>query len=302
MVKRHYDESELVNYVEFDKDTETFENKIILLHLDSFCLGDTICFASYIEPFLNFHKPQKVYVTTFFPHLLVSNDKRYEIVNANQKIKLAVDKLIDVGYDKNNLSHTLGGMSYAVKDTMRLPQSTKPVKPSLIKKERKIIPNKVTIAPESLKEIATWEKQNWQEIVDSLEKSNFDVYNVSYENTLNLKHVKGFHGFDDINVALSHILESRLFIGLSSGLSWLAWVYDVPVVMIAGFTKEHNEFDCFRVINKNVCNGCFNMFPNIKTSCPVFLGTERERECHKTITPNMVIDKINLALSFTNKN
>lgn len=95
-------------------------------------------------------------------------------------------------------------------------------------------------------------------------------------------------------------LESRFFIGLSSGLSWLAWAYGVPVVMISNFTKKQNEFECFRVGNPYVCNGCFNMFPNIKSRCPIFLDTERENECHRSITPEMVINKINEAITFTN--
>jgi autotransporter strand-loop-strand O-heptosyltransferase len=299
MVKRHYDQSELLNYVELDKNTKTLKDKVILLHLDSFCLGDTICFASFIDSFVEFHNPKKVIVSTFFPHLLISNNERCKIINANQNKKLTIDKLIDVGYDKNNLSHTLGGMLYATKDTMMIPQSTKPKKPTLIPKKRNIISNKITIAPESLKSIAQWDKDGWQKIVDVLVKNGFDVFNVSYEDTLKLNDVKGYHGFDDINVSLNHILESRLFIGLSSGLSWLAWAYDVPVVMISGFTKEHNEFDCFRVINKSVCNGCFNLFPNIDTKCPIFLNTDRENECHKKITPEMVITQINNALLFT---
>jgi len=32
------------------------------------------------------------------------------------------------------------------------------------------------------------------------------------------------------------------------------------------------------------------------------LGTERENECHTKITPSMLIDKINEAIIFTNKN
>ena len=300
MIKRHYEQNELLNYVELDKDTKSLRDKVILLHLNSFCLGDTICFASFIDSFIEHHNPRKVIVSTFFPHLLITNNEKCEIINANQQKKLAIDKLIDVGYDKGNLSHTLGGMLYATKDTMMIPQSTKPKKPTLIPKSRIVKSNKITIAPESLKSIAQWDRDGWQSVVDFLVESGFEVFNVSYENTLKLNNVKGYHGFDDINVSLDHILESRLFIGLSSGLSWLSWAYDVPVVMISGFTKEHNEFECFRVINKNVCNGCFNLFPNIITKCPVFLNTERENECHKKITPKMVIDQINKALMFTN--
>ncbi len=144
MIKRHYDNTELLDYVENDKNTKTLENKEILLHFNSFCLGDTICFASFMDQFVDYHKPKKVLVSTFFPHLLKSNNDKYEFINANQKKRIIVDKHISVGYDKEDVSHTLGGMMYATKDTMMIPQSTKPIKPSLIKKERKIINNKIT--------------------------------------------------------------------------------------------------------------------------------------------------------------
>jgi len=303
MVKRHYDNSELLNYKEREPNLKNFEGKELMLHFDSFCLGDTICFSSLMDAFMDYHKPKYVYVSTFFPHLLKSNRPDYEFINANQTGMIHIDKLLDIGYDKNNISHTLGGMFYAAKDTMRLPQSTKPGKCPVIPKVRITNPNKITMGPETIKEISKWNfngNDGWQTVVNTLHNNGFDVYNISYENTMNLQNVKGFHGHDDINVAIDHIVSSRFFVGLSSGLSWLAWAYGVPVVMISNFTKRQNEFDCFRVENLNVCNGCFNMFPNIKTKCPVFLGTERENECHLSITPSMVIDKINEAIIFTN--
>jgi len=303
MVKRHYNNSELLNYKEREPNLKNFEGKELMLHFDSFCLGDTICFSSLMDAFMDYHKPKYVYVSTFFPHLLKSNRPDYEFINANQTGMIHIDKLLDIGYDKNNISHTLGGMFYAAKDTMRLPQSTKPGKCPVIPKVRITNPNKITMGPETIKEISKWNfngNDGWQKVVNVLHNNGFDVYNISYENTMNLQNVKGFHGHDDINVAIDHIVSSRFFVGLSSGLSWLAWAYGVPVVMISNFTKRQNEFDCFRVENLNVCNGCFNMFPNIKTKCPVFLGTERENECHLSITPSMVIDKINEAIIFTN--
>jgi len=303
MVKRHYDNSELLKYEEREPNLENFEGKELLIHLDSFCLGDTICFASLLDAFMDYHKPKYVWVSTFFPHLLKSNRSDYEFINANQVGFLKIDKLLDVGYNKDNIAHTLGGMFYAAKDTLRLPQSTKPGKCPVVPKVR--IPNKgkITIGPETIKEISQWNyngTQGWQDVVNAMHNNGFSVYNISYENTMNLENVKGFHGHDDLNVAIDHIVSSRFFVGLSSGLSWLAWAYEVPVVMIANFTKSQNEFDCFRVTNPYVCNGCFNMFPNIKSKCPIFLGTEREHECHLTITPQMVIDKINEAIIFTN--
>ena len=207
--------------------------------------------------------------------------------------------MVNVGYDKNNLLHTINGMFYAAKDTMKLPLHSMPGKPPVRKKIIDRINNKIVIAPESLKKIAKWDyfgSYGWQQVVDYLNVQGFDVYNISYENTMNLSGVKSFNGFDDINVALDHVVSSRLFIGLSSGLSWLAWSYNIPVVMISGFTKEVNEFPCYRVLNPVGCSGCFNIFQNIQSHCPLFVNTIRENECHKKITPEMVIKKIDLAL------
>jgi autotransporter strand-loop-strand O-heptosyltransferase len=301
MIPRYYPEDTLLRYSERYPDLTDYNGKEILMHLNSFCLGDTICFSSFIYKFIEVYNPSKLYVSTFLPHLFEFNDERVVIVKANNPNEfISCDKLINVGYDKTNLEHTIYGMFYATKDSMGIPLDTLPgkvpVKPLKGVKNNK----KVVIAPESLKKIAKWDyfgSKGWQIVVDYLNDNGYDVYNVSYENTLNLSGVYNYNGFKDINVALNHIISSRLFIGLSSGLSWLAWAYDIPVVMISNFTKKWNEFDCYRVDNPIGCNGCFNIIQNIQNNCPIFYGTIRENECHKKITPDMVINKIDYALS-----
>jgi autotransporter strand-loop-strand O-heptosyltransferase len=95
------------------------------------------------------------------------------------------------------------------------------------------------------------------------------------------------------------IHHSEFFIGLSSGLSWLAWALEKHVVMISNFTEENHEFtsNTTRITNTNVCNGCWNnpMFKFDKGDwnwCPEHKDTIRQFECHKSITPQMVINKI----------
>lgn len=122
------------------------------------------------------------------------------------------------------------------------------------------------------------------------------MHNISYEQELLLRGVQGHHGNPDIQAAIQHICEARLFIGLSSGLAWLAWAYSTPVVMISGFTKFFNEFPCYRVWNPHACTGCFNVFLNISSPCPIFSGTPRAHECHNTITPDMVLAQVHRAL------
>jgi autotransporter strand-loop-strand O-heptosyltransferase len=250
---------------------------------------------------MEIHNPSKLILSTFLPHLFEFQDDRIQIVKSSDPtITIIADQLINIGYDKNNLEHTKFGMFYAAKNTMAIPLDSFPGKVPVKPLKRVKNDKKIVIAPESLKKIAKWDYfggKGWQVVVDYLTSNGYEVYNISYENTLNLRNVHQYNGFKDINVALGHILTSRLFIGLSSGLSWLSWAYDVPVVMISNFTKSWNEFDCYRVDNPVGCNGCFNIFQNIKSHCPIFEGTLRENECHKKITPDMVIEKINLALT-----
>jgi len=298
--RRKYSEEELVTYMEREKGTTDFRDKEVLVHLDSFCIGDTICFSSFIKPFIDFYNPKKVLVTTFFENLLESFDERLVFIQADSGLRVQVDVQITVGYDKESLDHTLNGLFYAARKTFLLPDETEPSRPPVKKKDRIIDENKVTIAPESLKKIARWDYPNgWQDVVNYIRSCDMQVYNVSYEDFTQLDEVINYNGFDDINVAIDHIVSSRFFIGLSSGLAWIAWAYDVPVVMISGFTKEQNEFDCYRVSSKKGCSGCFNIFPQITNSCPIFYGTERENECHSLITPSLVIEQIEKVIKDT---
>ena len=95
------------------------------------------------------------------------------------------------------------------------------------------------------------------------------------------------------------IHHSKFVVGLSSGLSWLSWALGKHVVMISNFTESDHEFtiNCTRITNNKVCNGCWNnpMFKFDKGDwywCPEHKGTDRQFECHKSITPEMVINQI----------
>jgi autotransporter strand-loop-strand O-heptosyltransferase len=84
------------------------------------------------------------------------------------------------------------------------------------------------------------------------------------------------------------------FVGLSSGLSWLAWAARCPIVMIAGFTHPLNEFATpYRVVNYHTCNSCWND-PHHRFDhkdflyCPRHKGTPRQFECTRLITTDQV--------------
>jgi len=90
----------------------------------------------------------------------------------------------------------------------------------------------------------------------------------------------------------SYIDKSLFFMGLSSGLSWLAWALNKPAVMVVGSISERFHFkNPYLVQNKNVCHACWDNYnANFKDWywCP----ENKDFECTRQITPEMVIEKI----------
>ena len=111
------------------------------------------------------------------------------------------------------------------------------------------------------------------------------------------------HGMD-LSEMIRYISHCEFFIGLSSGLSWVAHAVGKPVVMISGVTSEDNEFldDTIRIINKSVCHGCINNREYKFDGgdwfwCPAHKGTSRHFECTTSITPEMVMDRLKPLIS-----
>ena len=99
---------------------------------------------------------------------------------------------------------------------------------------------------------------------------------------------------------INYIEHSEFYIGLSSGMAWVAHALGKPVVMIANFTEDWNEFDLkeedyIRITNKNVCHGCWHT-ENINVGdwnhCSKHQNTSRQFECHTSITPEQVFNEI----------
>ena len=95
---------------------------------------------------------------------------------------------------------------------------------------------------------------------------------------------------------VKQLINCEFFIGLSSGLSWLAWALGKKVVLISGSTHKENEFDCFRAQNESVCHGCLNdedlnSFEEMTRNwsyCP----RNKKFECRRRISFVMVKEKI----------
>lgn len=101
---------------------------------------------------------------------------------------------------------------------------------------------------------------------------------------------------------INYIEHAEFYVGLGSGVSWIAHALGKPVAMIANFSQAEHEFDpnvtdYKRITNTSVCHGCWNseehkFNPNDWDWCPKHSGTARQFECHTSITPEMVFNEI----------
>lgn len=151
----------------------------------------------------------------------------------------------------------------------------------------------VCIATQSTAQAKYWNREGgWQSLIDKFKAKDWDVFYVSKEPT----DLEGVTHIEDLFEAGRQIRTSNKFIGISSGLSWLAWALDVDVCLISGFTWDFVEFNCdIRIINHNVCSGCwsYTVFDRGDWNwCPIQKGTPKQFECTKTISPEYVFQEI----------
>jgi len=287
--------------------------KTILINLKSNSLGDTIGVMPCIEKF----------VSNTNDVVLLKSNLRFKslFVNSYPNVKffeegMTYDKVIDLEYNFNlplqtGFARQLGFMNWTyIRPKVDIVKSNRPIK------------NKyVTISIHSTSQLKYWNhplgiqsqpfSPYWNELCGMLRKENLTPVIVEkdemfgfgdYKNGLPSKANKKFGlSFEE---TMNYIQHSEFFIGLSSGLSWLAHAMGKKVVMISNFSEDWHEFDLScndykRITNKSVCHGCWNKVSKDHSFdisdwywCPKHKGTDRQFECHTSITPQMVFDEI----------
>lgn len=281
--------------------------KRVFVTFDSKSLGDTLAWIPQVERFRQKHNCELV-CSTFHNELLKSQYPNITFVDPGSVVdniyalySLGIfynsDGSVDYNKHKNNPREI--PLIQVASDILGL--EFEEVKPNLplygIEKKKQ-----VSIAIHSTAQAKYWNNPTgWQEVVDYVKLKGYEVVLLSrehdgYMGNFNpqgiVQHPEG--PTEDI---LQTIQESELFIGLSSGLSWLAWGTDTPTVIISGFTDDSLEpkIGIDRIINKSVCHGCWGRHrfnPGDWYWCPDYKDTPRQFECTKTITSEMVIDVI----------
>lgn len=179
----------------------------------------------------------------------------------------------------------------------------RPPKIALPDEARPLADPYVCIAVQSTTQSKCWNNPaGWHEIVQFLKEAGYRVVCIDQKPVhgtgIVWNHIP--HGVEDetgdrpLLERANWLRHADFFIGLSSGLSWLAWSVGTPVVLISGFTHPNNEFTTpYRVINYHACNSCWND-PRHRFDhhdflwCPRHANTSRQFECTRLITADQV--------------
>ena len=160
----------------------------------------------------------------------------------------------------------------------------------------------ITIAIHGTAQPKYWNNPTgWQDVVDWLNNKGYTVKLLSKEGNdyMGNKHPNGIvkHPNGPLESVMDEMAKSKAFIGIGSGLSWLSWALGTKTVLISGFSEDWAEMqDCVRIGSpKGKCSGCFNRLKLDAGDwnwCPDHKGTNRQFECTKEITSEMVIKEL----------
>lgn len=273
-----------------------YTGRRVYISLESASLGDSIAWIPYVEEFRIKHNCH-VIVSTFKNFLFESVYPELEFVEPGTVVN-DIFGMYSVGwfYDSNKEPVEPNTIPLQKTATNILGLDYKEIKPRIAYTPENVFDDKiVTIATNSTAGCKFWTREGWQELIDYLTRKGYRVINVSLEDNP----FENCEPLDDRSMqnTMDAIASSEFFIGLSSGLSWLAWALNVPVVMIANFTEDNHEFECIRVTKKNVCHGCWNS-PKHRFDkgdwnwCPMHKDTSRMFECQTSISVIDVVGKI----------
>jgi autotransporter strand-loop-strand O-heptosyltransferase len=300
------------------------ENKRVFISFESKAIGDTLAWFPYVKEFQTKHKCQ-VIVSTFhnsffkekYPELTFS-DKGSIVHNiyAQYNIGWFYEKDNKINYKKNPTNFRLQPLQKACTSILGL--EYKEIKPLVSFKNvgSTIEEDYVVIAPHGSAHAKYWNYPGgWQIIIDYLNSKGYKVAIITKEPLDNGWHdsklggtltgVIDKTGDYSLKDRANDIMNSKAFIGIGSGLSWLSWTLNTKTILISGFSEDYSEMEsCERIspTSPDICKGCYN-YQRLDAGdwewCPEHKNTFRQFECTKSILPSTVINSINQQLGIS---
>ena len=291
------------------EDTFDLKGKRVFVSIDSSALGDTLAWFPHIAEFKKKYECD-VIVSTFKNFLYQDLYPELEFVVPGTSVPgIYASYQLGWYYDKENEPNTEHHprdfrkipMQATTTDILGLPHSNLKPRLNLPDGPSPYDAPFVCLGVHSTAQAKYWNNPNgWQEVTDYFLSKGLKVVILSSEGDgyMGNKYPKGITpkvGEHTLENAMLHLKHCEMFVGLSSGLSWLSWSVGAPTTIIGGFSwpvTEVMDDSVVRIFKGGLCNGCFNwsrLDAGDWNWCPSHKGTHRQFECTRSISGKEVI-------------
>ncbi len=293
--------------------TADLKNKPVLISFPTGTLGDILAWFHYVEKFRIKHQCKlECSLGDEFVELLSGGYPDIKFTSAQvlpdspPYATYRIGLFFNGDTDNQPVDFRLVGFHRNAGYILGVPPQEQPPRLNL-SAERKIKDPYVCIAVQSTAQAKHWNNgMGWSEVVKHLNSLGYRVLcidrNAHAGNGFVWNHIpwgaEDFTGALPLQERVNLLKHASFFVGLASGLSWLAWATQIPVVLISGFSRPDSEFYTpWRVFNSHGCNGCWDntSYDFDHTDflwCPVHKGSDRQFECTRLITGKQVIGVI----------
>jgi len=293
--------------------TLDLKNQRVYIHLDSKSIGDTIAWFPYVEEFRKKHNC-KIICSTFHNNWFASKYPEIKFVKPGTNVG-DIKASYGVGwFYENDIPNTsLHPIDFKSQPLQKTASDILGLKfKEIIPKFKNLLPSPikekyVTLSIQSTAQCKYWNYPNgWEQIVKHIQSKGYKVAVVDQHRSFGIQGFMNaspecdyhFHN-KPLDEVMSIIKGAEFHVGISSGLSWVAWVVNTPTVLISSFTHpNHCEFKSnnIRIYNDTPPSGYFsthkmdtsdwNWYP--------FRKIESMEDWYQieTITPNQVINGI----------
>jgi autotransporter strand-loop-strand O-heptosyltransferase len=218
------------------------EGQVVFIKMDAYALGDNLAWMPYVEEFRLKHGC-RIICSTFWNDIFHPVYPDIMFVKPNTRIENIFAQYYIGTHDDtppcySPTTYLTEPLQKIAADILGLPYEEKKARVARYGFHKN--PRKVCISQHASLDMKTWHG-DWQSVVDMLVERGFEVHVISKEPT-DLKGVIDKTGDIPIHERIKDLEESQYFIGVSSGLSWLAHSLDCHVFLISDFTPKDHEF------------------------------------------------------------
>jgi autotransporter strand-loop-strand O-heptosyltransferase len=245
--------------------------KVVFIKSDAYALGDNIAWIPYFEEFRKKHNCT-VICSTFFNELFESEYPDLLFVKPDTRIGNVYAQYYVGANEENNIKYSPTNSKYIPLQQVPcdiLGLDCKEIRPKVISMDNIEKPDfkYVCISEFASGSNKEWKYEGgWQRVVDYLIENGYQVVSISKEPT-ELKNVINLTGDYSLKDRVAQLTHAELFIGVSSGLAWLAWAVGIPVMMISDVTPEWHEFQSNMTRLINSPKNFVDYTPTEPTSC-----------------------------------